>query len=123
MGVYSLDYLHNHHLKNCSHYREIIQKIFPNERNYKDIYIHVDLFKKINFVSGNEDKSYSYSSSGTSGKKSNIYFDRKDAIKLSKNLLQLLKKLFSLILLLNLRTNLMLVRQPQEDLVYLQRKG
>ena len=46
-------------------------------RNYKDIYIHVDLFKKINFVSGNEDKSYSYSSSGTSGKKSNIYFDRK----------------------------------------------
>ncbi len=96
MGVYSLDYLHNHHLKNCSHYREIIQKIFPNERNFKDIYIHVDLFKKINFVSGNEEKSYSYSSSGTSGKKSNIYFDRKDAINQQKYLLKTVKEFTSI---------------------------
>ena len=96
MGIYSLDYLHKYHLKNCLPYSEIIKKIFPNERNLKDIYIHIGLFKKINFVTGNKIKSYSYSSSGTSGEKSNIYFDRIDAINQQKYLLKTLKEFTSI---------------------------
>ena len=84
MGTYSLDYLHNHHFNNCQPYRQIIQKIFPNEKNSSNIYIHAGLFKKINFKSGNTLKNYTYSSSGTSGNKSNIYFDRTDAINQQK---------------------------------------
>ena len=92
MGIYTLDYLHKHHFKNCQPYRQIINKIFPNEKNSSDIYIHAGLFKKINFTSGSTKKNYMYSSSGTSGNKSNIFFDRTDAINQQKYLLKTIKE-------------------------------
>ena len=88
METYSLNYLHQHHMNNCAPYKQIIQKIFPNEIKCSDIYIHVGLFKKINFITGNTIKNYTYTSSGTSGKKSNINFDRTDAINQQKYLLK-----------------------------------
>lgn len=92
MDIYSLEFLHNHHLKNCPPYRQIIKKIFPNEKNISDIYIHSGLFKKIDFKTGNNNKNYLYSSSGTSGNKSNIFFDRTDAINQQKYLMKTVKE-------------------------------
>ena len=96
MGIYPLDYLHRHHLNNCAPYKQIIQKIFPNEKNFSEIYLHVGLFKKIDFITGNTIKNYKYSSSGTSGKKSNIHFDRTDAINQQKYLLKTIKSFTSI---------------------------
>ena len=36
MEIYSLDYLHKHHFRNCISYRNIVEKEFPNEKNYED---------------------------------------------------------------------------------------
>ena len=96
MGTYSLDYLHNHHFNHCPPYRQIVQKVFANEKNPSDIYIHAGLFKKINFKTGNNLKDYNYSSSGTSGNKSNIFFDRTDAINQQKFLIKTLKEFSSI---------------------------
>ena len=96
MGIYPLDYLHLHHLNNCALYKQIIQKIFPNEKNFSEIYLHVELFKKIDFITGNTIIKYKYSSSGTSGKKSNIHFDRIDAINQQKYLLKTIKSFTSI---------------------------
>ena len=96
MELYSLDYLHRHHLQNCAIYKQIIQKIFPNVKNSSEIYIHVGLFKNINFITGNTTKNYTYSSSGTSGKKSNIHFDRTDAINQQKYLLKTIRSFTSI---------------------------
>ena len=89
MEIYSLDYLHKYHLEHCISYKQIVQTIFPREKKASNIYIHAGLFKKINFKSGNIKSEYNYSSSGTSGEKSNIYFDRTDAINQQKYLISL----------------------------------
>jgi phenylacetate-coenzyme A ligase PaaK-like adenylate-forming protein len=96
MGTYSLDYLHNHHLENCLPYRKITENVFKDEESPSNIYIHTSLFKKINFKSGDSIKNYTYTSSGTSGEKSSINFDRKDAINQQKYLINTLKEFTSI---------------------------
>jgi len=96
MEIYSLDYLHKYHLEHCISYKHIVQTIFPREKKASNIYIHAGLFKKINFKSGNIKSEYNYSSSGTSGEKSNIYFDRTDAINQQKYLIKILKEFTSI---------------------------
>jgi len=91
MNLNSLDYLHSHHLRNCTHYRKIVESLFSNEINPSNIYLHASLFKTHRMRSINEETNYNYQSSGTSGNISQIKFNRIDAINQQKYLVETIK--------------------------------
>mgnify|MGYP001173681672 CR=1 FL=1 len=88
----SLYELHYHHYKYCSKYKKIVDSLYSNIKDPEDIYLHSSIFKNHRLISNpNNHQFQEYSSSGTSGKPSYIFFDRADSVRQQKVLISILR--------------------------------
>ena len=87
-------FITEHHKKNCSNYKKIIDKTTTSKIFHlnKLPYISVNLFKEIDLQSIKINKSFkTLTSSGTTGKKSKIVLDKKTAFLQQESLLKISK--------------------------------
>jgi len=88
----SLYELQKHHYGNCKKYKKLVDSLYSNIKDPEDIYLHSSIFKNHRLTSNpNNNQLQEYSSSGTSGKPSYIYFDRADSIRQQKALISILR--------------------------------
>lgn len=87
------------HKNNCKNYENFLnsKKININKiKKLRDVpFIHVNMFKEYDLISVNKNKIYlQLNSSGTSGKKSKIFLDKKNSINQKKYLKKILQNEF-----------------------------
>ena len=95
----ALGQLNNHHFKNCEMYKRIFanhRKNFKTKKIENNPFIPVELFKKYHLYSTKENfNNKVITSSGTGGKKSQIYLDRITSINQSRVLSKILATYFN----------------------------
>ena len=93
--------LHKFHYQNCSEFKLLIdnlkwQKYLDNKP--EEIFIHANLFKgsKLVSIDLNDDQILKMTSSGTTGKKSNIYTDRLTRVNQQRALIKIFSDAFGI---------------------------
>jgi len=87
--------LHLHHTQNCDEYSKLSKTYFEDDpQNFETLpYLPARAFKEFDLKSIDDSEIYKVmKSSGTSGKQSNIFLDRENAISQEKTLSQINKK-------------------------------